>query len=67
MVAAGFGRVVPGQAIIEDYGDGSISKMAIILKTKEDGSIKRRIIVDLRRSGANSRPVAPQRIVLPRV
>ena len=65
-VAAGYGRVVPGQTVIEHYGDGSISKMAIILKTKEDGSVKRRIIVDLRRSGANSRSKAPQRMVLPR-
>ena len=31
---------------------GSISKMALIIKAKLDGSVKRRIIVDLRRSGA---------------
>ena len=66
-VAAGYGRVVPGQAGIEQCGDGSISRRAIVLETKEEGSVKRGTIVDLRRSGANSRSVAPQRMVLPRV
>lgn len=40
--------------------------MALIVKHKRDGSKKRRIIVDLRRSGANSRSLCPERIVLPR-
>ena len=39
-VAAGYGRVVPGQTVIERYGDGSISKMAIILN-----SIHRQVIL----------------------
>ena len=32
----------------------ALSKMALIFKTQQDGSVKRRIIVDLRSSGANS-------------
>ena len=32
-----------------------------------DGTVKRRIIVDLRRSGANSKSVCPERIILPRI
>ena len=38
-----------------------------ILKEKEDGSIKRRIILDMRRSFGNSRAKVGERIVLPRL
>lgn len=43
------------------------SKMALIMKLREDLSEKLRIIVDLPRSGANSLATTPQRTVLPRV
>ena len=48
------------------FPHGSLSKLAIIIKEKADGSVKRRIIVDLRRSGANSKSKVRERIVLPR-
>ena len=41
--------------------------MAFILKQKEDGSIKRRIILDMRRSQGNARSKTDERIVLPRL
>ena len=44
---------------------GSNSRMALLVKVKEDGSKKRRLIVDLKRSGANARARAPERVVLP--
>ena len=44
----------------------TISKLGLIVKTKEDGSKKRRIIIDLRRSGGNSKALLPERLVLPR-
>ena len=37
----------------EQFPSGTISKLALILKFKEDGSLKRRVIM---RSGGNSRP-----------
>eukprot|EP00972_Heterocapsa_arctica_P080597 11878024-Heterocapsa_arctica.AAC.1 len=49
------------------FADGSFSRLALILKTKLDGTTKARIIVDMLRSGAKSRSVVPERIVLPRV
>eukprot|EP00969_Alexandrium_andersonii_P111855 4940245-Alexandrium_andersonii.AAC.1 len=51
----------------ERFGGGTVSKVALILKTKADGSTKRRLVVDLRRSGGNALARAPQRIVLPRI
>ena len=49
------------------YPRGSVSKMALITKLREDGTEKLRIIVDLRRSGVNSRTFTPQRPGLPRL
>ena len=51
----------------QQFPTGTISKLALILKEKEDGSIKRRVIIDLLRSGGNSRCKIRERIVLPRV
>ena len=44
----------------------TVSKLALILKTKEDGSVKKRIVIDLRRSLGNSKAVLPERLILPR-
>ena len=44
---------------------GTISKLGLILKEKPEG-IKRRIILDLRRSGGNKKSTLPERLVLPR-
>ena len=43
-----------------------ISKLGLLVKPKADGSVKRRVIVDALRSGANRRARCPERIVLPR-
>ena len=43
------------------------SKMCLIVKTRDDGTLKLRLIVDLKRSGANRDAVIPQRVVLPRI
>ena len=50
----------------ERFKSGVISRLALLLKTKEDGSLKRRVIMDLRRSGGNARCAVDERIVLPR-
>eukprot|EP00913_Durusdinium_trenchii_P003850 g3564.t1 len=44
----------------------TISKLGLIVKTKEGGAKKRRIIIDLRRSGGNRKAVLPERLILPR-
>ena len=43
------------------------SKMAIIVKIKDDGSKKHRLIVDLKRSGKNALAYMAERVVLPRL
>ena len=48
------------------FGTGTVSKLALIVKEKGDGAIKRRIIIDLLRSGGNDQAKVPERIVLPR-
>ena len=42
-------------------------RLGLIIKIKQDGTEKPRIIVDLRRSGVNARTLTPQRPVLPRI
>ena len=46
---------------------GHTSRMAIIVKIKDDGSKKVRSIVDLKRGGANAAAVVLERVVLPRL
>ena len=48
------------------FPSGHNSKMAIIIKMKDDGTVKRRTIVDLRRGGANAAAKVFERVVLPR-
>ena len=52
------------------YPDGSISKIALLTREKNDGTVKHRIIVDLKRSkpvSVNLRSSVPERPVLPRL
>lgn len=51
----------------EQFPVGTISKAALILKFKEDGAVKRRVIIDLLRSGGIERCRVRERIVLPRI
>ena len=44
----------------------TISKLGLIVKVKDNGAKKRRIIIDLRRSGGNKKAKLPERLVLPR-
>ena len=46
---------------------GHNSRMAAIVKIKDDGSKKRRLIVDIKRPLANTTAKAPERVVLPRL
>ena len=48
------------------FPGGTISRLGLIVKVKEGGMKKRRIILDLRRSGGNKKARLPERLVLPR-
>ncbi len=45
---------------------GTVSKLGLIVKVKESGETKRRVIIDLRRSGGNSKSSLPEKLILPR-
>ena len=64
--AKGFCKILPWEVIHQNFPTGTASRLALILKQKPDGSTKRRIVIDLRRSGGNARAEVPERIVLPR-
>lgn len=55
------------QEAMHRFKNGAISKMALVVKTKETGEVKRRVVIDLRRSGGNSKSRLPEKLVLPRV
>ena len=63
----GYTRLQAKKEVLENYHKGTISRLAlIVVKAREDGSKKRRIIIDLRRSGGNQKSVLPEKLVLPR-
>ncbi len=66
-VEKGFAKRMKWSWIKNQYGSGTCSKMALILKEKPDGSTKRRIVLDMRRSSGNARAAVDERIVLPRM
>eukprot|EP00969_Alexandrium_andersonii_P006859 299284-Alexandrium_andersonii.AAC.1 len=47
--------------------DFPINRLALVSETKPDGTVKRRIVGDLRRSQANALVRQGERIVLPRL
>ena len=62
----GFVKKLTLDQVKSSFGDPVLSKLALIVKEKEDGTKKRRVIVDALRSGANGRAKCPERIILPR-
>ena len=62
----GFAVKLSMEEAVRRYGMGTVSKLGLILKEKEDGTMKRRIIIDLCRSGGNSKSALPERLTLPR-
>ena len=67
LVEANFAKVINKQRAVEKFGEGTVSRIALLVKQKEDLTVKRRIIVDMRRSGGNDRATCPERIILPRI
>ena len=45
---------------------GTVSRLGLIVKVKDSGETKRRVIIDLRRSGGNSKSSLPEKLILPR-
>ncbi len=56
------------EAVTASVGAGAaLTKLGCIQKEKPDGTLKTRLIVDMRRSGINGKMTIRQRVVLPRV
>ena len=66
LLELGYVMRVSKEQVDEHFSQGTISKLAIIVKTRPDGTRKRRLIIDLRRSGGNSKARLDEKIVLPR-
>ncbi|CAE7831161.1 unnamed protein product [Symbiodinium sp. CCMP2592] len=62
----GYVRKITEEQAANYFSGGVVSKLGLLMKPKADGTVKRRIIVDALRSGANQRARCPERIVLPR-
>lgn len=62
---AGYLKDIPKKEVEESMSHGTISRLGLIVKEKPEG-IKRRIIIDLRRSGGNQKANLPERLTLPR-
>ena len=65
-VKKGFCKVVALEEMHKKYPTGTASRLVLIVKQKPDGSTKRRIVIDMRRSQGNDRATVTERIVLPR-
>lgn len=62
----GYVMKVSRDQVDEHFSQGTVSKLVIIVKLRPDGTRKRRLIIDLRRSGGNSKAKLDDKIVLPR-
>ena len=63
----GYMKRIPREEAEQLYEGGTVSRLGLVLKVKDDGSKKRRIVIDLRRSGGNAKSVLPEKLVLPRL
>ena len=65
-VEKGFCQIWSEEKVKATFQKGTVSKLALLLKAKDGGGIKRRFIIDLLRSGGNKLAKVGERIVLPR-
>ena len=63
---AGYTRYYAENEVKEKFSAGTISRLGLIVKVKESGVKKRRVILDLRRSGGNAKATLPEKLILPR-
>ena len=63
----GYMKRVPLKEAEREFSGGTVSRLGLVLKIKDDGQKKRRIVIDLRRSGGNTKSVLPEKLVLPRL
>ena len=68
IIAAGYVKDLgTWKDVVKAYGKVAVSKLACIVKVRKDGSVKARLVIDLRRSGVNRCVRLSERVVLPRI
>jgi hypothetical protein len=55
------------EEVISKWPDAQANRVALLLEERDEGSWKRRFIIDLLRSGFNGDTLIPERVVLPRI
>eukprot|EP00435_Cladocopium_sp_Y103_P057196 s804_g19.t1 len=65
-IQKGFCKALPLDELHARFPKGTASRLALILKQKPDGSTKRRIVIDMKKSKGNDRAKVSERIILPR-
>ncbi len=65
-VKDGYAERMDKQSGLDKYKGGTVSRLGLVLKLKENGEKKRRVVTDLRRSGGNSKAKLAEKLVLPR-
>ena len=60
-------RRIPKEVARKEMKGGTISRLGLIIKLKDSGEKKRRVVIDLKRSGGNSLSRLPEKLTLPRV
>ena len=66
LMGLGYVKKISEEQATNYFSGAVVSKLGLLMKPKADGTVKRRIVVDALRSGANQRARCPERIVLPR-
>lgn len=60
-------RRIPKEVARKEMKGGTVSRLGLIVKLKDSGEKKRRVVIDLKRSGGNSLSRLPEKLTLPRV
>ena len=67
LIGLGYAERVSEAQVKEHFSQGTVSKLGIVVKTKDDGTKKVRLVIDMRRSGGNAKATLPEKLELPRV
>ena len=67
LISLGYAERITEQQVRKHFSQGTVSKLGVVVKPKDDGSKKVRLVIDMRRSGGNDKAELPERLVLPRV
>eukprot|EP00435_Cladocopium_sp_Y103_P025058 s1947_g6.t1 len=60
LIDKGFAKLLPVEEAKKLFGDGTVSRLALISKMKDSGVMKHRLVIDLLRSGGNGLARVPE-------